>query len=223
MRAWLRGAGDDIGACAVQFGKAEVDGGSGPSSGISSDIHQPTSSDDRGGGLQTATSSNGKPASSGRIAPESSGTSNPFVGSLRASGDGPTYAVAEGAGGDEVAPATEELVVEAEFREVYFTHAGGYDQQIEGGRSPQLLDDVGHNTRVPLTVEALHGKHTLVHVGRDRLRAALPTLKAIVQLGAGTRVTVVSDDRLSIAALKGCGYGGPARVRPLMPRRRRRR
>ena len=118
----------------------------------------------------------------------------------------PTYSVAEGAGGDEVAPATEERVVEAEFRDIYFTHAGGYEQQIDGGRLPQLLNEVGHNTCVPLTLEALRGKHTLVHVGRDRLRASLPTLRSLMHVGAGTRVTVITDDRISLTVLSGCGF-----------------
>lgn len=118
----------------------------------------------------------------------------------------PQYEVEKGAGGDEVEPASEERVWEAEFREVFFSHAGGYAQQIEGGRWPELMDAVGVNSRVPLDAASLAGSHTLVHVGRDRLRSALPILREMAGLGAGTRVTVISDDRLSCVALEAAGY-----------------
>jgi hypothetical protein len=177
MRAWLVGAGDADGRGAVQFVPASA------ASALAV-------GDERAADVET------------EVTVELHGEGSPG----REASAQPTYAVEPGAGGDEVAPATEERVVEAEFREIYFTHAGGYAQQIEGGRHVTLLDDVGHNTRVRLEADALVGQHTLVHVGRDRLRAALPMLKALVQVGAGTRVTVISDDRVSLATLTGCGY-----------------
>ena len=130
----------------------------------------------------------------------------------------PSYSVAEGAGGDEIAAPTEERVWEAEFREVFYSYAGGYSQQVEGGRWPELLDAVAPSKRVPLEAHALSGMHTIVHVGRDRLRSALPWLRDMARARDGTRLTVISDDHLACSSLAEAGYRrlrhavkGPAR------------
>ena len=118
----------------------------------------------------------------------------------------PQYAVEEGAGGDDIAPPTFSRVWEAEFREIYYSTAGGFDQQVHGCRHPEWLDRLQYNRHVDLDLSSLRGANTVVNVGRDRLRKALSLLTEMTELPAGSRVTVITDDRLAITKLKNAGY-----------------
>ena len=119
----------------------------------------------------------------------------------------PAYAPPKGGDNDSPDPPSEARVREAEFREVYFSWAGDFDQQLRGGRDPSMLDEL-----VPASLvheddgSSWVGRRTLVHVGRERLRALLPFLKAATDEGTGAAVCVVTEDRACAVKLRAAGF-----------------
>ena len=95
---------------------------------------------------------------------------------------------------------------EAELRELYYSHAGGFDQQLAGGRDCAMLDALCPNRRVHESADAWAGRNTLVHVGRDRLRSMLPVLSRLAAAGTAGRVSVVTEDRSAVSALRAAGF-----------------
>ena len=96
---------------------------------------------------------------------------------------------------------------EADFRELYYSQAGGYQQQWVEQGAPDWLARLRRRRVVDGSrAEALVGRNTYIEVGDEALEAALPALvRALERGGAGTRVTVVSSDAME-ARLQRAGF-----------------
>ena len=84
---------------------------------------------------------------------------------------------------------------EADFREVYYSHAGGFDQQwVELGAPQWLRALVPADVLVTGAAEAseLAGRNTFVEVCEPILASALPVMEEALQV-PGTRLTVVAS------------------------------
>lgn len=70
---------------------------------------------------------------------------------------------------------------ESEWREAYYSHAGGFDQQWVEAGAPRWLDamtgDASALDSESFCAEELFGRNTCIEVGEARLRAALPELR----------------------------------------------
>lgn len=119
----------------------------------------------------------------------------------------PAYAPPAGGDCDTPLASSEALVQEAEFRELFYSPWGGFDQQLVGGLDSHLLDDVKNVTKVSEeSGDVWFGHNTLVKVGRDRLRRMLPLLGDVARAPSGRRVSVITDDRRSIRVLRSAGF-----------------
>ena len=89
---------------------------------------------------------------------------------------------------------------EERFRELYYTHAGGYEQTVLGTGAPNWLAAFTAAGRVEATAAALAGRNTYVHVRPAEAGAALEAaIAALRATPRGTRVTMV------LAAGEGAG------------------
>ena len=89
---------------------------------------------------------------------------------------------------------------EERFRELYYTHAGGYEQTVLGAGAPNWLAAFTAVGRVEATAETLAGRNTYVHVRPAEAGAALEAaVAALRSTPRGTRVTMV------LAAGEGAG------------------
>lgn len=122
--------------------------------------------------------------------------------------------------GDLVAPPSEETVRAAEWRELGYSWAGGYDRVTDRGGAWEALAPVAPAERVQpgeLDLESLRGKNTLVLGGGEWLRRQLPHLSRMAR-SKGTRLTVEArgweaERRLSAASfqlVRRVGRGAPA-------------
>ena len=125
----------------------------------------------------------------------------------------PAYAPPKGGDNDIPEAPTEALVREAEIHELFFSHAGDFDQQLRGGRDSDVVDDLCANTQVHEESDPWLGHSTFISVGRDRLRSMLPALIRVGQSGGDERVTVVTEDRLSEKRLTAAGFQEVRRVK----------
>ena len=84
---------------------------------------------------------------------------------------------------------------EAEFREVYYSRAGGYDQMAIGAEAPWWLGAFSFNPTVDIrepSVEALRGRNTYFHIPLTQLELWKPVFGEVAALAAwGTRATVI--------------------------------
>ena len=93
-----------------------------------------------------------------------------------------------------------EALDESDFREAYYSYAGGYDQQWVEPGAPRWLEAFrgGGVALVQSAIGAseLVGRNTYVEVcGASLLPALAEMQRAIAEGGAGTRVTVVTTER----------------------------
>ena len=98
---------------------------------------------------------------------------------------------------DGVASMNWRSIGESEWREAYYSHAGGYDQQWVEAGAPRWLEAMTSGARSlddeSICVEALSGRNTYVEVSATRLWAALPELRRALREGTmGTRLTVAA-------------------------------
>ena len=119
---------------------------------------------------------------------------------------------------------------EAEFRELYYSQAGGFQQTWEERGSRDWLARLRRRRRVAgCSVEALLRRNTYVELADESWATALPVLRAAIEHGAaGTRVTVVASESKE-AELRAAGFevlcrleavGGAPRVAMAAGRRR---
>ena len=80
---------------------------------------------------------------------------------------------------------------EERFRELYYTHAGGYEQTVLGGGAPNWLAAFSATPRVEATAAGLAGRNTYVHVRPAEAGAALEAALEALRAVRGTRVTMV--------------------------------
>jgi len=95
--------------------------------------------------------------------------------------------------------ADEGCEMEAEFRELFYSHAGGYDQQWVrpgvGGRLGRVA--VGVTLTCEPTVSQLLGRNTFIEVGGEHAsHVANTVLQAVGVGGSGTRATMVVPQHL---------------------------
>ena len=99
---------------------------------------------------------------------------------------------------------------EVDFREVYFTHAGGYDQSLVGGSSPNWLGRFSRRRLDPFAEweSNLVGRNTFVHLPSADWSRLERAAKAAVGRGDGTRLTVVvpTHDAGARARLEQAGF-----------------
>ena len=98
---------------------------------------------------------------------------------------------------------------ESDFREAFYSHAGGYDQAWLEPGAPRWLASL----RVPRDEAdgVLAGRNTYLEVSRRRLVGLLPRLGETLAAGLpGTRVTVVAEapmmERLQAAGFSFCFF-----------------
>jgi len=98
--------------------------------------------------------------------------------------------------------------MEAEFRELYYSHAGGYDQQwVRHGLEGRLgRVSRGSTLEEEPTERSMLGHNTFIEVeAESTLRVARKAMSAAQQGGSGTRATVVAPIALA-RALQEMGY-----------------
>ena len=76
-----------------------------------------------------------------------------------------------------------------------------------------MVDELCVNARVHEASDPWVGHSTLVHVGRDRLRAMIPRLAAVCGAEVDAQVTVVTEDRVSERRLVAAGFQEVRRTR----------
>ena len=97
---------------------------------------------------------------------------------------------------------------EAEFRELYYSHAGGYDQQWTRPEVAGRLARVSHGASLRAEPGATdwEGMNTFVEVGtEDSLRLAAQAAEAACKCGSGTRATFVVEAGAR-HAMEGLGF-----------------
>jgi hypothetical protein len=89
-------------------------------------------------------------------------------------------------------------ISEVDFRELYYSQAGGYQQVWQAPGAPDWLGRLRRRRLIAgRDVGALIGRNTYVELSQAAARAELPTLRvALTRGGAGTRVTVVTGTGL---------------------------
>ena len=89
-------------------------------------------------------------------------------------------------------------ISELDFRELYYSQAGGYQQAWQTLGAPDWLGRLRRRRLIAgRDVGALVGRNTYVELSEAAARAELPTLRvALTRGGAGTRVTVVTGTGL---------------------------
>ena len=112
-----------------------------------------------------------------------------FVGaeSSKAAGSEPNIkARPDGIGGDER---------EAPFRELYYSHVGGYDQRWASDEQPHTLETLKPHTvvrRDDWSVETLRGKNTLIELTTPEAKKLVGKIVTFIESsGAGTRATII--------------------------------
>ena len=75
------------------------------------------------------------------------------------------------------------------FRELFYSHAGGFDQRFGGGQLLDLLKPSVELTQEP-SCSTLVGKNTYIETSVARLKRLANVVASAVALGPGTRVTV---------------------------------
>ena len=98
-------------------------------------------------------------------------------------------------------------VGEAEFRELYYSQAGGFQQQWLGPAAHDWLARLRRRRQLDGSdMPAFYGRNTYVELRSESVRAALPRLRAAVESGGvGTRVTVVTGEAVE-AELRAAGF-----------------
>jgi len=111
-----------------------------------------------------------------------------------------------GAGCGELPPAVEEVATpcpppswldsgwalsEERFREVYYTHAGGFDQAALSEGAPNWLAAFTSVPRVEATSASLSGRNSYIHVRPAEAGAALGAAVEALAAARGTRITMV--------------------------------
>ena len=91
---------------------------------------------------------------------------------------------------------------EERFRELYYTHAGGYDQAVLSEGAPNWLAAFTATPRVAASVDSLAGHNTYVHVRPAEAGAALDAAVAALAAARGTRVTMVLAADASAASTR---------------------
>ena len=93
---------------------------------------------------------------------------------------------------------------EADFRELFYSWAGGYQQLWTERSAPDWLSRLRRRRLVDgSAVEALEGRNTFVELRADRLSRALPVMAAALESGgAGTRFTVVASEQMEAKLLQ---------------------
>ena len=93
---------------------------------------------------------------------------------------------------------------EADFRELYYSHAGGYQQLWAEQGSLDWLSRLRRRRLVDSSaVDALEGRNTFVELRADRLSRALPVMAAALESGGvGTRFTVVASEQMEAKLLQ---------------------
>ena len=99
------------------------------------------------------------------------------------------------------------FVREAEMRELYYSHAGGYSQawSCEGHGSWLSRVSGGRGMEAEPEARDMIGTNTIIDSRRDGPRFARAAVAAVNEGGAGTRVTIVTDARHR-AELEGLGF-----------------
>ena len=126
----------------------------------------------------------------------------------------PAYApVHTDATGDLLEPPSEDTVGVAEWRELWYSWAGDYDQVHGSPAALAALGVFGHiGSMSSIAGEELRGSNSLIGAGRESVRRLAARVAQLADRERGTRVTLEVLDRADEARLRGLGFSLVRRV-----------